>query len=285
MVDVSCCVCIIVRFQEEKKRKKKGKHKDASGIAGVPAPSVARPPDTEPEAAAIARRASMVGNPDSAAAHIMLSTEQQLATLMKETEELRRAPRSGKMKVMGVGNEDGDASWATRREHGDLDAEFGGSGSGDGTGGSLRHIEDTASRKNLRMGPDGKWTHVAVVSRKDSDLPAEDEEDIEERAPRERGLVAVSKGTDAAGPGAARLARMKPTFGTSGGGYDSFARSEEPDDSALSRAAPVPSASVQANPSTLKYLHGMVMGTGTNLFIKQKAGREAGGTRTVWGPS
>jgi hypothetical protein len=132
------------------------------------------------------------------------------------------------------------------------------------------------------MGPDGKWTTVSVASKGDADIPRYDDDDEDEGVvkPREKGLVAVSKGT--VGPGASRLGRAA-AFG--GSAFDSsYTRSEDGDDHDGRSKPPVAAtvADTHANPTTLKYLHGLVMGAGSNLFIKQKAGKETGGTRTVW---
>lgn len=271
-----------VRFREEKR--KKHKKKGAPQPDGAPAPvgpvmtpTMAFPPDSEPP---IDEAAS-----DTLTSHVMLTAEKQLASLMKETEELRReaskkAPIGAQIARTLESGEGGAWAGPRSREGGDLDAEFG--GSSDGNVGTLRGVEESVGRRRLIMGPDGKWTTVAVSSRGDADLPryGDDDDDDDAHKPKEKGLVAVSKGT--VGPGASRLGRAV-AFG--GSAFDSsYTRSEDADDHEGRFKPPVPPAVVDthANPTTLKYLHGLVMGAGSNLFIKQKAGKETGGSRTVW---
>ena len=266
------------RFQEEKKKKKKKKDRGievptaSALLAPIPAATVAAPaPASAPavDTSGAPSKGVIVSNkftiplpppvaypePSAAAGDeadpdklMEMSTQHQLASLMKETEQLRRAV-SGKTPV-------------TRP----LSAHGAGSGSGD-AGQSPAEIEESYRRKHLVMGADGKWTRVEVGARE-----RDDNSDSEADVPKEKGLVAVKRG--GTGPGS-RIAAL------GGAAFNSFAtRSEDEHDDSYVRQppAPVASAEVHANPATLRYLHGVVMGSGAGLVIKQKAVREGGGS-------
>ncbi len=113
-------------------------------------------------------------------------------------------------------------------------------------------------RRELVMGKDGQLRTVMVKQAERGDGKDESDSDDGDTRPKERGLVTVSRGA----PGA------RIVHGGASGVHSSLSRDGDVDSGGGGGGA---RPATHASPTTLRYLHGHVLGSGSDVVIKQKA--------------